>query len=95
MEGYYLEQRYYQRAPAYFSKIVRRVRAVSYEDPCRLLDDALDADALTEAECDDLIETDVVVYGRRSRGALDPVMFPIRHSVLAPSANSAGGLCRW
>ncbi|GIV20117.1 MAG: hypothetical protein KatS3mg023_1868 [Armatimonadota bacterium] len=65
MEGYYLEQRYYQRAPAYFSKIVRRVRAVSYEDLCRLLDGAMDAGTLTEDERDDLIETDVVVYGRK------------------------------
>ncbi len=65
MKGYYLEQRYYQRAPAYFSKIVRRVRAVSYEDLCRLLDDAMDAGTLTEEERDDLIETDVVVYGRK------------------------------
>ncbi len=65
MKGYYLEQRYYQRAPAYFSKIVRRVRAVSYEDLCRLLDDAMDSGVLTETERDDLIETDVVVHGRK------------------------------
>ncbi|MDW8104629.1 MAG: hypothetical protein RMK92_06415 [Armatimonadota bacterium] len=65
MKGYYLEQRYYQRAPAYFSKVIRRARAISYEDLCQLLDDAMDAGVLTESERDDLVETDVVVHGRK------------------------------
>lgn len=65
MKEFYLEQRYYQRAPAYFCRIIRRVRPISYDDLCRILDDAMDQGTLTEAERDDLIETDVVVYGRK------------------------------
>lgn len=65
MNEFYLEQRYYQRAPAYFGRIIRRVRPISYDDLCRILDDAMDQGTLTEEERDDLIETDVVVYGRK------------------------------
>ncbi len=65
MREFYLEQRYYTRAPAYFGKIIRRVRTVSYDDLCHILDDATDAGVLTEAERDDLVLTDVVVQGRK------------------------------
>ncbi|MCS6950427.1 MAG: hypothetical protein NZ520_08215, partial [bacterium] len=64
MKEFYLEQRYYTRSPAYFSKVIRRARTISYEELCRLLDDALDAGVLSVEERDDLIQTDVVVHGR-------------------------------
>ena len=49
----------------YFSKLVRRTRAIDHDDLCHLLDDALDRGILTEQERNDLIQTDVVVRGRR------------------------------
>lgn len=64
MKEFYLEQRYYTRSPASSSKMIRRARSTSYEDLCRLLDDALDAGVRSEEERDDLMQTDVVVHGR-------------------------------
>jgi len=65
MKEFYLEQRYYTRAPAYFGRIIRRVRAVDYGDLCQILEDAMDRGILSEAERDDLLETDVVIHGRK------------------------------
>jgi len=65
MKEFYLEQRYHSRAAMYFGRLIRRTRAIQYDDLCHILDDALDQGILTEEERDDLIETDVVVRGRR------------------------------
>ncbi|MGC8783910.1 MAG: coiled-coil domain-containing protein [Armatimonadota bacterium] len=65
MKEFYLEQRYYSRAAMYFGRLVRRTRTVAYDDLCHILDEALEQGILTEEERDDLIQTDVVVRGRR------------------------------
>lgn len=65
MKEYYLEQRYYTRAPAYFGKLIKRVRALSYEELSSTLDDAWEANILSREERDNLMNTDVVVRGCR------------------------------
>jgi len=65
LKEFYLEERYHSRAAIYFGSLIRRTRAIDHDDLCRLLDDALDQGILTDQERDDLIQTDVVVRGRR------------------------------
>lgn len=64
LKGDNLERRYRERAPAYFGRLVRRMRVLSAEELAGLLEDAVDQGQLTEAEKDEAILTDVVVRGR-------------------------------
>ncbi|MCL6474181.1 MAG: hypothetical protein K6U75_03895 [Firmicutes bacterium] len=65
LKEFFPEDRYHSRAAMYFSKLIRRTRAIDHDDLCQLLDDALDQGILTEQEREDLVQTDVVVRGRR------------------------------
>jgi hypothetical protein len=65
LKEFYLEERYHSRAAIYFGSLIRRTRAIDHDELCHLLDDAEDQGILTEQERDDLIQTDVVVRGRR------------------------------
>jgi peptidoglycan hydrolase CwlO-like protein len=65
LKEFYLEERYHSRAAIYFGSLIRRTRAIDHDEICHLLDDAEDQGILTEQERDDLIQTDVVVRGRR------------------------------
>jgi hypothetical protein len=65
LKEFFLEDRYHSRAAMYFSKLIRRTRAIDHDDLCQLLDDAQDQGILTEQEREDLVQTDVVVRGRR------------------------------
>jgi len=65
LKGYNLEQRYLQRAPAYFSRILRRVHALSNDELVDLLDEAVAQGHLSQDEADALLQADVVVRGRR------------------------------
>src|SRR5919108_943454 len=65
LKGDNLERRYREKAPAYFGRLVRRMRVLSAEELAGLLEDAVDqGHFLTEAEKDEAILTDVVVRGR-------------------------------
>ncbi len=64
LKGDNLERRYRERAPAYFGRLVRRMRVLSAEELAGLLEDAVEQGQLTEAEKDEAILTDVVVRGR-------------------------------
>jgi chromosome segregation ATPase len=65
LKEFYLEERYHSRAAIYFGSLIRRTRAIDHDDLCQLLDDAQDQGILTEQEREDLVQTDVVVRGRR------------------------------
>jgi hypothetical protein len=65
LKGHNLEQRYRERAPAYFSRILRRVHALSNDELVALLDAAVTQGRLSEDEADAILQADVVVRGRR------------------------------
>jgi len=65
LKEFFLDDRYHSRAAMYFSKLIRRTRAIDHDDLCQLLDDTQDQGILTEQEREDLVQTDVVVRGRR------------------------------
>jgi hypothetical protein len=63
--GGFLESRYRERAHAYFAPILSRIRVLSGEQLVQLLDEALEAGRLTEADRRDLLLADLVLQGRR------------------------------
>ena len=64
LKGDNLERRYREKAPAYFGRLVRRMRVLSTEELAGPLEDAVEQGQLTEAEKDEAILTDLVVRGR-------------------------------
>jgi len=65
LKGHNLEQRYRERAPAYFSRILRRVHALSNDELVALLDAAVTQGQLSRDEADAVLQADVIVRGRR------------------------------
>jgi len=65
LKGHNLEQRYRERAPAYFSRMLRRIHALSNDELDTLLDAAVTQGRLSEDEADEVLLADVVVRGRR------------------------------
>ncbi|WP_054686208.1 hypothetical protein, partial [Rhodothermus marinus] len=63
--GGFQENRYRERAHAYFAPILSRIRVLSSEQLVQLLDEALEAGRLTEADRRDLLLADLVLQGRR------------------------------
>jgi hypothetical protein len=66
-----LELRYARRAPAYFSRLARRLRVL---DPGRFadeLDDAVEAGRLTEDERDAILDADIVLAGTRRQDRIE------------------------
>jgi hypothetical protein len=64
LKGDNLERRYREKAPAYFGRLVRRMRVLSAEELAGLLENAVEQGQLTEAEKGEAILTDMVVRGR-------------------------------
>jgi len=67
LKGITLELRYRDRAPAYFRRLARRLRVLPAHELDALLDEAVQAGKLAEAEADEIMEADIVVRGRRRR----------------------------
>jgi tetratricopeptide (TPR) repeat protein len=65
LKGSDLERRYWERATSYFDDLLRRIRVLSDWDLAALLDEAVAKGALSRAERKDLLESDLVVVGRR------------------------------
>jgi hypothetical protein len=65
LKGVTLEIRYYNRAFAYFARMVRRAHALSGDELHALLEPAIAQGMLSEEGADDVIQADVVVRGRR------------------------------
>ncbi len=59
-----LERQYRENAPAYFGRLLRRIRVLSSQHLADLLEDALDQGEITWRERDDVLEADVVLRGR-------------------------------
>jgi hypothetical protein len=65
LKGVTLEIRYYNRAFAYFSRVVRRAHALSGDELHALIEPAIDQGRLSEEGADEVIQADVVVRGRQ------------------------------
>lgn len=63
LRGWYLEERYRQRAPAYLGRHVRKVRPLAPQEVAQLLDEALDRGAIDEDDRAEALLADVVVEG--------------------------------
>jgi hypothetical protein len=74
LKGDNLERRYRERAGAYFGRLLRRVRVLSLEELSVLLDEAVARGALSDAEAEAVIWTDLVVRGRRREDGADVVL---------------------
>lgn len=62
-----LENEYRTKVFAYFSRIVRRPKALSPEELTTLLDDAIDAGVLSAEQAREISLADVIVRGKRSQ----------------------------
>ncbi|MBI2911230.1 MAG: hypothetical protein HYY05_03745 [Chloroflexi bacterium] len=65
LTGEVLELRYRARAPAYFSRLARRLRVLDSGVLADRLDDAVEAGQLDDAERDAILEADIVLTGKR------------------------------
>lgn len=65
LDGRTLEQRYAQRAGAYFGRLARKARVVDSSRLADLLRDAVGQGRLTDAERDAVLDADLVVSGQR------------------------------
>ena len=65
LKGITLELRYRDRAPAYFRRLARQLRVLPAHELDALLDEAVQAGKLAEAEADEVMETDMVMRGWR------------------------------
>jgi TolA-binding protein len=65
LKGIALEIRYYNRAFAYFSRLVRRAHALSGDELHALLAPAINQGLLSEDGADEVLQADVVVRGRQ------------------------------
>jgi hypothetical protein len=66
-----LEWEYARKGPAYLSPIARRLRVVESGPLADLLDDAVDAGRLTDADRNAIMRADVVLTGRRRQDGQD------------------------
>ena len=65
LKGIVLEQRYRNRAFAYFSRLVRRMHTVTDDELVALLEEAVGRGVLSEDGMDEIGRADVVVRGQR------------------------------
>jgi hypothetical protein len=65
LKGVVLEIRYYNRAFAYFARMVRRAHALSGDELHALLEPAIDQGMLSEEGADDVVQANMVVRGRQ------------------------------
>ncbi|MDQ3702462.1 MAG: hypothetical protein M3442_16300 [Chloroflexota bacterium] len=65
IDGEVLELRFARRAPAYLSRLARRLRVLDTSVLADLLDDAVRDDQLTDEERNKVLATDLVLSGQR------------------------------
>ena len=65
LKGESLENRYRTRASAYFSRLMRKIHVLSLEELASLLDEAVNAGAVSEPEAEDILLADLVVQGKQ------------------------------
>jgi hypothetical protein len=63
LKGSDFERTIREKAPAYFGRLIKKCRGISIEDLAHTLDDAVDANKITDKEYEDAILIDVVVKG--------------------------------
>ncbi len=67
LEGSDLERRYRERASGFFQQVLTRVRLVDHQELGLLLDDAVEAGAITPQDKGEILLADVIVRGRRDQ----------------------------
>jgi hypothetical protein len=60
LKGEIFERRVRERAPAYFGRLIRRCRVISFEELADALDDAIDRGVISESQKQDVLNIDVV-----------------------------------
>jgi hypothetical protein len=65
LKGDALENRYRNRGPAYFGRIIRRAHVLSPDELTALIENAVESGTLSDGQAEDIYEADVVVRGRR------------------------------
>ena len=94
-----LEQRYRERAPAYFSRMLRRVHVLSNDELVALLDESVAQGQLSRDEADEILQAHVVVRGRRWEDGTEvylvvEVSWGVGHSDVRRAAERASLLAR-
>lgn len=64
LKGFYLEEQFRRRAPAYFARLMRRLQVLSPEQLAQMADDAVDAGLITMEERNDLLDADLMARGQ-------------------------------
>jgi len=67
LKGFHLQHQYERHAPAYFRALARKIRVLSPEELSAFVEDAVEQGRLTDAEADEIIQTDIVARGRHPR----------------------------
>jgi polyhydroxyalkanoate synthesis regulator phasin len=65
-----MERRYREKGPVYFRAIARRLRTLEFHEVDHLLEEAVDAGAMTEADADQVRLADAIMRGRRREDAV-------------------------
>lgn len=62
-KGFHLPYQHERHAPAYFRALARKIRVLSSEELSAFLEDAVEQGRPTDAEADEIIQTDIVARG--------------------------------
>ena len=81
LKGHDLERRVRERAPAYFGRLLRRVRHLSSEALAGILEEAEEEGRITKEERLDALLADVVVRGRLKTGEERVLVAEVSHVV--------------
>jgi len=71
LKGITTEIEYRTKARGYFGRLIRRLHVLSADEMSALLDDAVTAGALSEADADDLALADIVIRGKHKQAGTD------------------------
>jgi len=85
-----LERKYIERVPAYFGGILRKARAVSFEELGDMLDRVVAEGALTDDEALEVLNSDVVVRGlNRSDGSEEYLVVEVSCNITSSDVEKA------
>ena len=65
LKGDSLERKYREKAPAYFGPLLRRAKSLSADELWDIVDRGIEEGVLTSEEAREVLDTDIVVRGRR------------------------------
>jgi hypothetical protein len=71
LKGWGLEQDYRNKPYAYFHRVITRPRVLTSDELAALVDNAVEAGVLTDAQAHEILLADIVVRGKRGKGGPD------------------------